>query len=38
MYKLKFLNTTPNLLTKFYIENIAPFQFLKVLALYDVTT
>ena len=38
MHKLQYLNTTYNLLTKFYPDKASPFQFIKFLTWYEVTT
>ena len=38
MHKLQYLNTTYNLLTKFYPDKASLFQFIKFLTWYEVTT
>ena len=38
MIKLQFLNTTPNLLTKFHMEKIGPFVLFNFLTWYKVIT
>ena len=38
MIKLQFLNTTHNLLTKFYMENIGPFLLFNFLTWYKAIT